>query len=47
MYGAYGLELKQQSGRSMQLVSSIKETLKAFDAGELVSWVEVIRRSRQ
>jgi hypothetical protein len=47
MYGAYGLELKQQSGRSMQLVSSIKETLKAFDAGELTSWIEVIRRSRQ
>ena len=47
MYGAYGLELKQQSGRSMQLVSSIQETLKAFDAGELVSWIEVIRRSRQ
>ena len=47
MYGAYGLELKQQSGRSMQLVSSIQETLKAFDAGELTSWIEVIRRSRQ
>ncbi len=47
MYGAYGLELKQQSGRSMQLVSSIQETLKAFDAGELTSWIEVVRRSRQ
>jgi hypothetical protein len=47
MYGAYGLELKPQSGRSMQLVSSIQETLKAFDAGELTSWIEVIRRSRQ
>ncbi|MEO5814039.1 MAG: hypothetical protein ABIT20_02045 [Gemmatimonadaceae bacterium] len=47
MYGAYGLELKQQSGRSMQLVSSVRETLKAFDAGELTSWIEVVRRSRQ
>jgi hypothetical protein len=47
MYGAYGLELKQQSGRSMQLVSSIQETLKAFNAGELTSWIEVVRRSRQ
>jgi hypothetical protein len=47
MYGAYGLELKQQSGRSMQLVSGIQETLKAFNAGELTSWIEVIRRSRQ
>ena len=47
MYGAYRLELKQQSGRSMQLVSSMQGTLKAFDAGELTSWIEVIRRSRQ
>jgi hypothetical protein len=47
MYNANGLELKPQSGRSMQLISSIQETLKAFDAGELTSWIEVVRRSRQ
>jgi hypothetical protein len=47
MYGANGLDLKQQSGRSMQLISSIQETMKAFDAGELTTWIEVIRRSRQ
>ena len=47
MYGANGLDLKQQSGRSMQLLSSIQETMKAFDAGELTTWIEVIRRSRQ
>jgi hypothetical protein len=47
MYNASGLELKPQSGRSMQLVSSIQEMLKAFDAGELTSWIEVVRRSRQ
>ncbi len=47
MYGAYGLELKQQSGRSMQLMSSIQESLKAFDAGMLTSWIEVVKRSRQ
>ena len=47
MYNASGLELKPQSGRSMQLLSSILATLKAFDAGALTSWVEVVRRSRQ
>jgi hypothetical protein len=48
MYGGgAGLELKVQSGRSMQLISTMLETLKAFDAGELTNWVEVVRRSRQ
>jgi hypothetical protein len=47
MYNSAGLELKPQSGRSMQLISSMQETLKAFDAGELTSWIEVVRRSRQ
>ena len=41
------IQLKQQSGRSMQLISSISETLKAFQRGELQTWTDVIQRSRQ
>ncbi len=48
MYGGMGpLQLKQQSGRSMQLISSIEELVKAFRADELHSWMDVIQRSRQ
>jgi hypothetical protein len=44
-----GLALKPQSaaGRSLQLISSIRETLRAFEQGELSSWIDVIRNSRQ
>ena len=44
-----GLTLKPQSpaGRSLQLVSSIRETLQAFADGKLASWIDVIRLSHQ
>ena len=44
-----GLTLKPQSpaGRSLQLVSSIRETLRAFADGRLASWIDVIRLSHQ
>ena len=44
-----GLTLRPQSpaGRSLQLVSSIRETLQAFADGKLVSWIDVIRLSHQ
>ena len=44
-----GLTLKPQSpaGRSLQLVSSIRETLQAFADGRLASWMDVIRLSHQ
>ncbi|MEO7455158.1 MAG: hypothetical protein ABIY52_02780 [Gemmatimonadaceae bacterium] len=50
--GGYGggmssLQLKQQSGRSMQLISSIGDVLLAFQKDELHSWLDVIQRSRQ
>ncbi|MES2178238.1 MAG: hypothetical protein V4550_10265 [Gemmatimonadota bacterium] len=41
------LQLKQQSGRSMQLIGSIKDLLTAFEKDELHSWIDVIARSRQ
>ena len=43
------LALKPQSaaGRSLQLFSPIDETLRAFTEGRLVSWIDVIRISRQ
>jgi hypothetical protein len=43
------LTLRQQSpnGRSLQLVSSIEETLRAFRDGRLVSWMAVIGVSHQ
>jgi hypothetical protein len=44
-----GLPLRPQSpaGRSLQLVSSIRETLRAFTEGRLASWIDVIRLSHQ
>jgi hypothetical protein len=44
-----GLMLRPQSaaGRSLQLFSSIPETLRAFTEGTLISWIDVIRLSRQ
>ena len=44
-----GLTLKPQSGagRSMQLVSPIHDTLRAFVEGRLTSWLDVIRLSHQ
>lgn len=43
------LTLKPQSpaGRSLELTSSIQETLRAFAEGRLNSWIDVIRISRQ
>ncbi len=41
------LELKQQSGRSMQLISGVEELVRAFRAGEVKSWLEVIGKSHQ
>ena len=44
-----GLTHKPQSpaGRSLQLVSSIHDTLRAFAEGRLTSWLDVIRLSHQ
>jgi hypothetical protein len=44
-----GLALKPQSpaGRSLQLVSPIHDTLRAFTEGRLASWLDVIRLSHQ
>jgi len=44
-----GLVLKQQSlsGRSLQLMSGIQEQLRAFRDGQVTSWIDVIRISRQ
>ena len=48
MYGAPGgVQFKPQSGRSLQLVSSIQEQLKAFDAGNLLAYISVIQLSHQ
>ncbi len=49
MGGDTGLTLKPQSaaGRSLQLFSSIDETLRAFTEARLTSWIDVIRLSRQ
>jgi hypothetical protein len=43
------LVLRPQSpaGRSLQLISSIRETLRAFTEERLTSWIDVIRVSRQ
>jgi hypothetical protein len=43
------LMLKPQSpaGRSLQLMSSIHDTLGAFTEGRLASWIDVIRLSHQ
>ena len=43
------LQLKPQStaGRSLQLISSMQQTLKAVEAGQLTTWISVIGLSRQ
>jgi hypothetical protein len=43
------LALKPQSsaGRSLQMLSPIGETLRAFAEGRLASWIDVIRLSHQ
>ena len=45
--GPSGIQLKQQSGRSAQLTSSIVDQLKAFDTGTLMAYWQVIQLSRQ
>ena len=45
--GAPVVPFKQQSGRSMQLLGSIEETVKAFRAGALLSYGQVLQMSRQ
>lgn len=45
--GAPVVPFKQQSGRSLQLLSSIEETVKAFQAGVLLSYGQVLQMSRQ
>ena len=45
--GQVTLNLKQQSGRSMQLISSIQEMLKAFEGGQIMQYVQVIALSHQ
>ena len=43
------LQLRQQSaaGRSLQLISPMQEMIKAFEAGQLISWMHVIALSHQ
>jgi len=41
------LRPQSQAGRSLQLVSSIPQTLQAVREGRVVSWLDVIRLSRQ
>jgi len=41
------LRAQSPNGRSLQLVSSIEETLRAFREGRLVSWMAVIGVSHQ
>lgn len=41
------LKPQSQAGRSLQLISSIRDTLRAFAEERLTSWLEVIRLSRQ
>ena len=43
------MQLKPQSaaGRSLQLVSSMQEMLKSFEAGRLATWIDVVGASRQ
>ena len=45
--GQVALNLKQQSGRSMQMVSPIQEMLKAFEGGQISQYVQVIALSHQ
>ena len=48
MFGApAGNQFKPQSGRSMQLVSSIADVLKAFEAGLVKSYAQVLALSHQ
>ena len=45
--GQVTLNLKQQSGRSMQLISPIQELLKAFEGGQIMQYNQVIALSHQ
>ncbi len=45
--GQVTLNLKQQSGRSVQLISPIQEMLKAFEGGQIAQYVQVIGLSHQ
>ncbi len=45
--GQVALNLKQQSGRSMQMISPIQEMLKAFEGGQILQYVQVIALSHQ
>ena len=45
--GQVTLNLKQQSGRSVQLTSPIQEMLKAFEGGQIGKYVQVIGLSHQ
>ncbi|MEO8624644.1 MAG: hypothetical protein ABI625_26415 [bacterium] len=43
----FNTPLKAQSGRSLQLISGVDELVRAFRAGDVHSWFEVIAHSRQ
>jgi hypothetical protein len=45
--GQVSLNLKQQSGRSMQLISPIQDLVKAFEAGQIMQYIQVIALSHQ
>jgi hypothetical protein len=47
MEGSLNLKPQSPAGRSLQLVSSIQETLRAFEQGGLLSWIDVVRLSHQ
>lgn len=44
---AFALRPQSPRGRSMQLTSGIQETLRAFAGGEVATWLDVVRISRQ
>ena len=45
--GTLPVPLHQQSGRSMQLLSGVEDLLKAYAAGSVHSWNDVVLRSHQ
>ena len=45
--GPIARPLHQQSGRSMQLISGVEALVKAYKAGEVKSWNDVVAHSRQ
>ena len=45
--GVLGGKFRQQSGRSLQMIASIRETLAAFAAGQLLTYFDALMLSHQ